>query len=73
MSDGVRAQAAGIVAQKEFRDGQSTHSLIEEQIAADEKEAREIAERLPVMKAESAELAVALLKAGLQIAKLNQS
>jgi hypothetical protein len=57
----------------EFESDQLMHSSIEGRITRDEETAREIAERLPGMKAESAELAVALLKAGLHIAKLNQS
>jgi hypothetical protein len=61
-----------LTAQSEFRSGQLTHSMIEGRIARDEKTAKEIAERLPEMKAESAGLAAALLEAGLRITKLNQ-
>jgi hypothetical protein len=59
-------------AQSELESGQRMRSSTEREIADYEKTAREIAERLPGMKAESAELAAALLETGLRIAKLNQ-
>jgi hypothetical protein len=61
-----------LTAQSEFESGQRMRSSTEREIADYEKTAREIAERLPGMKAESAELAAALLETGLRIAKLNQ-
>ncbi len=61
-----------LIAQNEFKEGQWARSMIEKRIAADETKAKEIAERLPVMKAESAGLVAALLEVGLRITKLNE-